>query len=125
MRDGAHARGDVATFKNLSGAPDEIVERAMRTRVQTRSTEIARENGHGGGEGIGEPVKPSPVFHGRKVAMCQMSRATRDLALWAENDRLDIYLEQFRTQHGRSPSHDELLALMHGVLQGTGVEDDA
>jgi len=50
---------------------------------------------------------------------------TRDIRLWADNERIDIHLNQFLRVHGRAPEPDELLDIMLGrmSLPGLDIED--
>ena len=71
------------------------------------------------------PVRPTPVFHEREVVVKEGFVRTKDISLWAENERIDIHMNQFRQVHGREPSSDEVLDLMLGqmTLPGLTPED--
>ncbi|MCG3133011.1 MAG: hypothetical protein HMLKMBBP_00097 [Planctomycetes bacterium] len=75
-------------------------------------------------EGLGGPVTPTPVFHGRKIPMNEGIVKTLDIPLWDHNERLEIHLEQFRQANGRGPTSDEVLDLMLSRMQLPGALDD-
>lgn len=75
-------------------------------------------------DGLGGPVNPTPVFHGRKIPMVEGLVRTLDIPLWDHNERLEIHLEQFRQSNGRGPTSDELLDLMLSRMQLPGALDD-
>ncbi len=75
-------------------------------------------------DGLGGPVSPTPVFHGRKIPMIEGLVKTLDIPLWDQNERLEIHLEQFRQANGRGPTSDELLDLMLSRMQLPGALDD-
>ncbi|WP_294314029.1 hypothetical protein [uncultured Sphingomonas sp.] len=69
-------------------------------------------------------VKPSPVFHERRVAVMEGFVNTRDINLWDQNQRIDIHLNQFQQAHGRAPNSVELLDIMLGKMNLPGLNED-
>ena len=71
------------------------------------------------------PVRPTPVFHERPVAVNEGFVRTRDIELWDDNSRLDIHLNQFNENYGRNPNPEEVLSIMKGEmpLQGIATAD--
>lgn len=67
------------------------------------------------------PVFPVPVFHGVRVPMNAGFVDTRDISLWEQNERLDIHVAQFRHNHGRGPTAEELLRIMLSQLKLPGI----
>jgi hypothetical protein len=126
MRESAVVRGDQHTAVALSHGMDDFINRVIAQRDEvaavhqpTRGRPILELQPHNGIQP--QPVRPSPVFHEREVAVRQGFVRTRDIQLWDENERLDIHLNQFRRVHGRGPTADELLEIMLGrsALPGT------
>jgi predicted house-cleaning noncanonical NTP pyrophosphatase (MazG superfamily) len=119
LKRAAARRGDKRTLAKLAEDTEIIVKKVKSSRK--RDNAALRE--------VTVPVTPRQVFHGRKVDLYQKRMSTKDIELWTENERLDVHLEQFRTMHGHTPSNDEMLSIMHGVLQlpgvGAGEEEDA
>lgn len=68
-------------------------------------------------------VKPSPVFHERRVAVREGFVNTRDINLWEQNQRIDIHLNQFQQAHGRPPRPAELLDIMLGKMNLPGLSE--
>ncbi|MDN2565290.1 hypothetical protein N1F89_03570 [Aquibium sp. A9E412] len=141
MRFAAEQRGDARTVAVLDRDAEELMARteAIRTQLAGRrasSTDAGEGDEHPDAvpdegrrlhlrayDGIQpQPVKPSPVFHERPVAVVEGFVRTRDIRLWDANERLDIHLNQFQQKYARPPSPDELLAIMQGELPLPGIE---
>jgi hypothetical protein len=129
MRDSATRRGDQHTAAALSKGMDDFIKRVIAQRDEVAAVHtpsqgrpIVQLQAHNGVQP--QPVRPSPVFHEREVAVRQGFVRTRDIQLWDENERLDIHLNQFRRAHGRGPTADELLEIMLGQssLPGAAVD---
>jgi hypothetical protein len=123
LREAATRAGDRRVAESLDGDPRSVAEGIIN---QYRARARRREKGTGI-ELIGRgsiqpgPVQPTPIFHGRRVPMnCGFVRV-RDLEPWPDNVRLEIYLDHFREQNGRSPDKDELLAILQGRLLMPGL----
>ena len=132
IREGAIQRDDRETIAALSGDLDRLVERILRENGDVASTNVD-QNGiiktlsledH---NGIAvRQVFPRPMFQGIEVPMDSGFVRTRDIKLWDENERLEIHLAQFQHEHGRKPSHEEILAILLGqtVLPGVMAKDE-
>lgn len=125
LRDSAAAHEDPAARAALSQGVDEVVERAMRSRVAlapaAAPAPVTLESRDGVTAG---PVSPSPTFHGVRVPMNQGFVRVRDVVLWDANERIEIHLNQFRQTTGRDPGPDELLDIMLSRLGLTGLTED-
>ncbi len=135
MKRGASRRGDRILAAQLAGEMETIVSKMMAARQAAKRSDATPEATVGGATQGGEgndarpntgpglkPVLPVQVFHGRRVPLYEKHVNTRTIALWTENERLDVHLEQFRALHDREPTNDELIAIMHGVLKLPGVD---
>ncbi len=69
------------------------------------------------------PVKPSPVFHGRPIAVKEGFVNVHDIRLWGDNQRLKIHVAQFEKTHGHSPTPDDLVRIMRSEANLPGVEE--
>src|SRR5260370_29861639 len=124
LREAATRAGDKDMATSLSGDPRAVAAAviAKYQKVAARSTSssvrrqrrtlelIPRSNVEVG------PVRPVPIFHGRAVPMVQGFVRVLDVAPWPKNVRLEIHLGHFQEHYGRSPSKDELLAIIQGKL---------
>ncbi len=129
MREGAARRGDVQAAMVLSGDMEGFIKSVTDERERVGALhqpssarpilELQPFNGI-----QPHPVRPSPVFHEREVAVREGFVRTKDIQLWDENERLDIHLNQFRRTHGRGPTGDELLDIMMGQLPLPGATKD-
>jgi hypothetical protein len=70
------------------------------------------------------PVYPRPTFHGHQIPMMAGFVDVRDIVLWADNERLEVHVEQFRRMWGRDPDSDELLDIMCSKAQLKGLEEE-
>ncbi|EOA04725.1 hypothetical protein HFRIS_011238 [Herbaspirillum frisingense GSF30] len=70
------------------------------------------------------PVKPTPTFHMREVALTEGFVRTKDIDLWDSNERIEIHLQQFAKKYGRKPSPQELLDIMFCHLKLDGVTEE-
>jgi hypothetical protein len=141
MRSGAEQRGDSRTVAILDREAEALMIRTQAIRSRLVGQRTANSDGRDGDgrpdvepasggrlqlrayDGIQpQPVKPSPVFHERPVAVVEGFVRTRDIRLWDANERLDIHLNQFQQKYGRPPSPDELLAIMQGEMALPGIE---
>ncbi|MGP1394593.1 MAG: hypothetical protein ACTS3R_03685 [Inquilinaceae bacterium] len=140
MRGAALERGDTTTVAVLDREAQAFLDRveSVRSRIGTgRRDETPRSDG-GGSKAVDvserqlelqafdgivpQPVRPSPVFHERPVAVVEGFVRTKDIRLWDENERLDIHLNQFQQKFGRRPDSDELLAIMQGEMALPGID---
>lgn len=127
MRGRATARGDAMTATALSIDLEGLIDRAEtlrlalapHARASRRVVDLRTHNGI-------EPrhVRPTPVFHERRVPVVEGFVRTRDIELWGENQRIDIHLNQFQDEHGRRPNPDELLSIMLGSITLPGLSDE-
>jgi hypothetical protein len=128
----AEARGDVETAAALDVA--ELVKMAMAVRDRVRGTGLRRAAGMAkqrtvhllssyNGINAGQVV-PTPVFHEKEIPMDGGFIKTRDINLWASNERLEIHVGQFRAKHGRPPTAEELFHIMTGKMPLEGVTQD-
>lgn len=128
VRTGAQARGDDAAAAALASDVEAFVERVLAERDQIRAARVPDPSRHialQGHDGI-EPqaVRPNPRFHQREVPVRQGFVRASDISLWGENERIDIHCNQFKLLHGRDPGPEDLLEIMLGNSQATGVEDE-
>lgn len=70
------------------------------------------------------PVKPVPMFHARPVQMMSGFVDTKDINLWANNDRLEIHINQFKYENGRDPEPEEILDIMLSRMSLKGIPDN-
>lgn len=126
LRESAGARGDTQTLEALAGDVQKIAHRILTSSegikdvapVESDLTVLLVKH-----NGIDvRPVHPTPWFHGKEVPMQSGYVRTRDIRLWAENERLDIHLNQFQSTHGRKPTPEELLDIMLNKLPLPGIE---
>lgn len=141
MRSGAEQRGDSQTVAILDRDAEALIARMETVRARLaaqRSSEAASRADDErpvpepdadsrmylqAYDGIQpQPVRPSPVFHERPVAVVEGFVRARDIRLWDGNERLDIHLNQFEQKYGRRPSADELLAIMQGEMALPGID---
>jgi hypothetical protein len=120
LKRAAVERQDAAALAMLQGDIQHIVSRLVQHRDSTAVVGTSQRHkrkyrsmllNEYAGVVVG-PVQPRPCFHGREVAVNSGYVATRSLALWDDNARLDIYLNDFRYRLGRNPNPDELLEMM-------------
>jgi hypothetical protein len=133
----------VARIEAGAAARDDaqLIEAIRRTRDSLRQRVVADRGGagrsHSGSSGrrprvvleadgdIGvRPVYPRPTFHGREIPMNSGFVDVRDIRLWADNERLEVHVEQFRRIWGRDPEPHELLDIMCSKAQLPGLEDE-
>lgn len=130
LKHSASKRKDKAASESLEGDINQIVQQIIQIReqvmqdtleatTQTAKLELIAYNGIKPG-----PVLPTPCFHGKDVPMRSGFTKITDIQLWAENDRLDIHLGQFRQNNGRDPNPEELLDIMLSKMQLPGIPDD-
>jgi hypothetical protein len=127
MREQAHLREDRDVLTQLDTDLEAFIERveAARTALRPSATTQAPRVQLVAHKGIDpRPVRPTPVFHERRVPVVEGFVRTRDLQLWAENQRIDIHLNQFFQVHGRAPKPDELLSIMLGQMSLPGLTED-
>jgi hypothetical protein len=135
VKKAATERLDSATLKLLEGSTEVVVDRLIRARRTTAPVSMVPAVSVGGANrpavmqlefnGISaSPVKPTPVFHGREVAMRGGFVRTREVAQWDKNLRLQIHLGQFEHENGRPPNSDEVLDIMLGKLKLPGLEEN-
>jgi len=132
LKDGAARRGDSQAVAALEKDVDALIRKLADTRRSELSTAgqgarsakpykqalLLEYNGIKMG-----PVFPSPTFHEREIPMLSGFVRTTDIALWENNERLDIHLRQFCQKFGRGPTPEELLDLMLNKLVLPGVEE--
>jgi len=128
IRQRAEAREDRATVAQLDHDIEALIGRieefraTLRPQPDSRATDSLELQAHNGIDP--RPVRPTPVFHERRVPVVEGFVQTRDLKIWDENQRVDIHLNQFLQVHGRAPDSDELLAIMLGEMNLPGVTED-
>jgi hypothetical protein len=61
-------------------------------------------------------VVPVAFFNGQPVEMVEGFVDVETLAIWPENQRIQLHVAEFRERHGRDPDADELVAMMQGSL---------
>ena len=145
VRTGAEKRGDTATVALLDRDADALIERAEQVRAQLSggirtsgsTTNLARPDTGSSTSAPSDtrlhlrsydgieptPVRPTPVFHERSVAVIEGFVRARDIQLWDQNERLDIHLNQFKQKYGRGPDAVDLVAIMKGTLPLPGIEE--
>ena len=128
LRDNASRRGDQAALRSLTGDINNLVERIIQARddpsldrhVQSRPAnkrlELVSRDGI-----EPAPLFPRPWFHGRDIPMNAGFVRVTDIELWADNDRLDIHVNQFQRREGHRPSGTELLDIMLSKMNLPGV----
>ena len=144
VRAGAERRSDTETVELLDREAQALIEGAedVRKRLIGTAGEHIQSNGdtldsrstsevlgnarlclqpYGGINPI--PVRPTPIFHERPVAVMEGFVQTRKIRLWEENERLTIHLNQFQKEFGRIPDADELVAIMKGAMPLSGIEE--
>lgn len=124
MRQRAEAREDRASVAQLDRDIEELITRIEGASLRPPAIpavclELQAHNGIDP-----RPVRPTPVFHERRVPVVEGFVRTRDLKLWEENQRIDIHLNQFFQVHGRAPASDELLEIMLGTMTLPGLTED-
>ena len=126
MRERAEAREDRVVTAQMSADLDTLIDQveAVRTALNPREAaapkvQLASHNGV-----APRPVRPTPVFHERSVPVTEGFVRTRDINLWGQNQRIDIHLNQFFQVHGRTPSAEELLAIMLGTMSLPGLAEE-
>ncbi len=117
-------RGDAAAVASLEGDIDALVSEMVKARDRLRAPAKPKRLSLLGRNGIEPgPVQPRPCFHGKEVAVVGGFVKTTDINLWANNERLDIHLGQFRQQNKREPEPDEILALMLSKMVLPGITE--
>jgi hypothetical protein len=133
LRTAARLRGDSKTEGALGQQAAELLQRAESLRERVRATApgpmVRAHSLHLLPEHNGirhSPVAPTPVFHEKEVPVNGGYVRTKDIKLWSNNERLEIHVAQFRANHGRAPSPEELLNIMlgHMPMEGLGKEDE-
>jgi hypothetical protein len=62
-------------------------------------------------------VTPVPTFNGQPVPMWEGYVDVNELALWRDNHRIELHVQEFRERNqGREPTEEELLQLVQGRL---------
>ena len=114
-------RAQLSADATTSGSGNETPRPDETSETPALSHTLLRLQPHGGVRP--RPVKPSPVFHERPVAVTEGFVRTRDIRLWDQNERLDIHLNQFRQKYGRGPDSEELMAIMKGEMPLPGIHE--
>ena len=144
VRGGATRRGDRRTVTLLDRHANALIQRAEEARTQLSATaRVSREGVPAPGleensvrsatekpnlrvqsydEIDPRPVRPTPVFHERPVAVNEGFVQVQDIQLWDQNERLEIHLNQFQQHFGRGPDAEELMAIMKGSMPLLGIE---
>jgi hypothetical protein len=126
LRESAAKRGDAETLEALAGDIQKIAHRVLTSSEGTDDNAPAESEmnslliKHNGIDV--RAVHPTPWFHGKEVPMMSGYVRTRDIKLWAKNERLDIHLNQFQATHARKPTPEELLDIMLNKLPLPGIE---
>ena len=129
---GARRRGDPSTADRLETTKEQIMQEVLQSREQGdlsggRGPDLVHQpltlGSHNGVEP--RPVRPSPVFHGRPIAVKEGFVDVQDIRLWGKNERLKIHVAQFEKTHGHSPTPDDLVRIMRSDanLPGLGEAD--
>ena len=125
---GADRRGDETTSNYLRAHKARIVQRVTTDRKEellksigdspTRTPiEFLEHEGL-----VPRPVRPTPVFHGSRIAVDEGFVDVKQLRLWESNKRLSIHVGQFTKTHGRKPSPDDLLTIMRSDANLGGLD---
>lgn len=144
VRAGAAKRGDSGTVARLDRDAAALIERAKEVRTQLPGS-ASTGGSETGDPGLAEmsgtsaadvsrlplrsydgihpkPVLPPPVFHERPVAVTEGFVQTKEIQLWAGNERLDIHLNQFLQKYGQQPDAQQLLDIMKSDMALPGIE---
>lgn len=146
VRLGAAGRGDNRTVELLDRHSEALIQRAEEAR--TRLSVAGQSSGEGvpdpaSREGLvrsfsaieapslrlrshdgiqPRPMQPTPVFHERPVAVNEGFVRVQEIQLWHRNERLEIHLNQFQKNYGRTPDAQELMAIMKGEMPLQGID---
>lgn len=63
------------------------------------------------------PVTPVPTFSGQPIAMWEGYVDVRDLDLWSDNHRVELYVRDFEERNHRAPDPDDLLGILQGRIR--------
>ena len=127
---GARRRGDLSTANRLETTKEQIMQEVLQSRERDGLCGGQRPDSawpaltlsnHKGVEP--HPVRPSPVFHGRPVAVNEGFVDVHDIRLWGDNQRLKIHVAQFEKTHGHSPTPDDLVRIMRSEANLPGLEE--
>lgn len=144
VRRGAIARGDNRTVNRLNRRGKALIQRAQEARRLVLASASDKAQGVSSSglqdrsvqpipertilhlqpfDGIEpRPVRPTPVFHERSVAVVEGFVQVQDIELWDENERLEIHLNQFQQNFGRGPDAEELMSIMKGKMPLQGID---
>ena len=128
---GAQNRGDREVASYLRVGKEQIVRDVMGTReasiLESSSGRAAagpvrplKLKAHNGVKP--HPVKPSPHFHGRAVAVDEGFVDVEDIRLSDNNQRLKIHVDQFTESRGRKPTDLDLLSIMNSQANLPGIK---
>lgn len=112
-------------LKTIEGDITSIIEEITRSRptsIKNRTDRILDLQSHNGIKP--NPVKPVPMFHARPVYMMAGYVDTKDINLWANNDRLEIHINQFIYENRRDPEPSEVLNIMLSQMPLKGIPDN-
>jgi hypothetical protein len=128
LDDGLDEAKRTSILQEVADLVDEVIahrnaRRAPSPKGGSRVT-TSRDDGHleliaWGGLDV-RPVTPVPVFNGQPLALTEGYARTENLRLWPENHRLELHLAEFRQEHKRTPTDEELIQLLHGMLPLAG-----
>ena len=126
---GARDRGDVDTARQLEERRDSIMEQVLaqcsqdtaeRKPVLKPAHRALRLESHDGVDP--HPVRPHPVFHGHRLNVFEGFVDVSDISLSADNQRLQIHVDQFKATHGRAPTPDDLVRLISSQANLSGLD---
>jgi hypothetical protein len=108
---------------DLQAKTDEFIDELMETRARLSGAAppTLRLQEHNGFSP--RAVKPAPIFHTREIQLVEGYVRTRDVSLWADNERLEIHLQQFQRLKERKPDPQELLDLMFSKMPMDGMSE--
>lgn len=130
-RENAYRRGDITAAKYLETSKENMLTEVLAMCQKRFSSDVSLDSSSSSlmplslqsHEGV-EPreVLPTPSFHGRQIPVREGFVDVSDIRLWDENERLKVHINQFKTLHGRAPSSDDLLNIMHSQANLTGLD---